>query len=144
MKDYGTDEDFLNSPIFDDETGFGGNGAWVPGNFTHPAEGFPINAPWDIPDRSGGGCIQTGPFANLSSSFGPHDFVEYNPNPECVRRDFGPQSFRDLTNPESIELGMSQPDYGWFSLISEPTFHAGGHLGVGGLYGHMADKWASR
>lgn len=144
LKDYGTDDDFLNSPIFDVETGMGGNGAWVPGNFTHPEEGFPVNAPWDMPDRTGGDCIHTGPFVNFSSSFGPHNFVGYNPNPDCLRRDFSPESFRGLTNPESIALGMSQPDFGWFSITSEPTFHAGGHMGIGGLYGHMTDKWASR
>ncbi|KAH7347473.1 hypothetical protein B0T11DRAFT_333582 [Plectosphaerella cucumerina] len=142
-RDFGTDEDFFNSPVFDEVTGLGGNGAWVLGNITHPEPGFSINAPWDMPDRTGGSCIQTGPFANLTSSFGPHDNIAFNPQPECVRRDFSPQSFQDITNPDNVEMAMAQVDYGWFSMMTEPTIHAGGHLGVGGLYGHMADKWAS-
>ncbi|KAK8041737.1 Tyrosinase-like protein orsC [Apiospora rasikravindrae] len=34
------DDDLINSPVFDVETGFGGNGGWVGGNYTHPAPGM--------------------------------------------------------------------------------------------------------
>ena len=135
-------EDFINSPIFHKDHGFGGNGNWVPGNFTNPAPGLPVNPPWDVPDRTGGGCIQTGPFANLTTHLGPEDSVALNPH--CVRRDFSPVSFANMSGPAAVKEGMSQPDHGWFDRITESSFHAGGHWGVGGLYGHMTDKWSSR
>lgn len=37
------DEDLLKSPVFDIETGFGGNGGWIGGNFTNPAPGMVRN-----------------------------------------------------------------------------------------------------
>ena len=135
-------DDFFNSPLFDTESGFGGNGDWVPGNFTHPEPGFPVNPPWDVVDRTGGGCIQTGPFKGLQTHMGPANNTEYNPH--CVRRDFAPENFANMSGPASVAEGLSQVDHGWFDNVTESTFHSGGHWGVGGLYGHMTDKWASR
>lgn len=134
--------DFANSPIFDTETGFGGNGEWVPGNFTHPDPDLVVNTPWDVPDRTGGGCITDGPFAGMVTNLGPADGIALNPH--CIRRDFAPESFANMSGPTLVEEGMSQPDYGWFDRVTESTFHSGGHWGVGGMYGHMTDKWASR
>lgn len=140
LLDAGDDETFFSSPVFDTEHGFGGNGDWVPGNFTHPE--LPVNVPWDVPDRTGGGCVKDGPFAGLQSNLGPDASVEYNPH--CVRRDFAPYSYYNFSGPAAIEEGMSQPDYGFFDRVTESTFHSGGHWGVGGLYGTMTDKWSSR
>ena len=134
--------DFINSPIFDTKSGFGGNGDYIPGNFTHPEPGFPVNTPWDVVGRSGGGCIQDGPFENLQTNLGPQNGTALNPH--CVTRDFSAFSFRNMSGPAAVEEGMGQLDYGWFDRISESTFHSGGHWGVGGLYGTMTDMWASR
>ena len=41
----GDEEDYGQGTL---GTGFGGNGDWVPGNFTHPEPGFPVNPPWDV------------------------------------------------------------------------------------------------
>jgi tyrosinase len=133
---------FFNSPIFDNKHGFGGNGGWVPGNFSNPEPGLPVNPPWDVPDRSGGGCIKKGPFAGLKSNLGPGNGTAFNPN--CIRRDFAPLSFRDMSGPDAIKDGMGQKDFGFFDRVTESTFHSGGHWGVGGLYGTMTDKWQSR
>ncbi|KAG4275756.1 hypothetical protein FPRO04_08270 [Fusarium proliferatum] len=97
---------FVNSPIFDNKHGFGGNGAWIPGNFSNPEPGLPVNPPWDVPDRSGGDCIKSGPFAGLKSNLGPGNGTAYNPN--CIRRDFAPLSFRDMSGPAAVEDGMQQ------------------------------------
>ncbi|CAG9945977.1 unnamed protein product [Clonostachys rosea f. rosea IK726] len=132
---------FFNSPIFDTKHGFGGNGPWIPGNFDNPAPGQTVNTPWDVPDRTGGGCIQDGPFAGLMSNLGPSNKTDYNPH--CVQRDFAPLTFASMSGPLSVATGLALPNFGWFDRITESSFHAGGHWAVGGLYGTMTDKWAS-
>jgi tyrosinase len=103
---------------------------------------LPTTAPYDIPDRTGGGCIEDGPFAGLLSNMGPSKNIWYNPH--CVRRDFSSDKLTNLSGTASVEEQMAQPDYGWFEKTTEPTVHAGGHLGIGGLYGTMSDVFASR
>jgi tyrosinase len=140
--DGGSLDKFKSSPIFDTVAGFGGNGAYLPGNFSNPQPGLFVGAPWDIPDRTGGGCIPDGPFKDWMVKLGPGTNIQ--PNSHCVRRDFAPISFTNMTSPESVADGLSKPDYGFFSSTTEFSVHAGGHLGVGGLYGVMADQWSSR
>lgn len=135
------DETFLSSPIFDNEHGFGGNGDFVGGNWSNPADGLHVNTPWDVPDRSGGGCLETGPFAGLMSNLGPEANIESNPH--CIRRDFSPGSLRNMSGSDAVATGMAQEDYGFFDRVTELSIHSGGHWGVGGLYGHMTDKWSS-
>ncbi|VUC27282.1 unnamed protein product [Clonostachys rosea] len=133
---------FFNSPIFDTKHGFGGNGPWIPGNFDNPAPGQTVNTPWDVPDRTGGGCIQDGPFAGLQTNLGPGNGTAYNPH--CVQRDFAPLTFASMSGPLAVLTGLALPNFGWFDRVTESSFHAGGHWAVGGLYGTMTDKWASR
>ncbi|KAG5763064.1 hypothetical protein H9Q69_002440 [Fusarium xylarioides] len=118
---------FVNSPIFDNKHGFGGNGAWIPGNFSNPEPGLPVNPPWDVPDRSGGDCIKSGPFAGLKSNLGSGNGTVYNPT--CIRRDFAPLSFRDMSGPAAVEDGMQQSDFGHFDRLTQSTTHSGGHWG---------------
>ncbi|KAI6369163.1 hypothetical protein MCOR25_004516 [Pyricularia grisea] len=63
-----TIENFAKSPVFDDVYGLGGNGAFIE-DVSSPIE-FPIKTPTEIPGRTGGGCVTTGPFANLTVSMG--------------------------------------------------------------------------
>jgi tyrosinase len=140
--DTSSPQDFLNSPIFDTETGFGGNGAFIPGNMTNPAPGMFVGPPRDIPDRSGGGCIPNGPFKDLTAHIGPG--INVSSNPHCVRRDFAPESLANNSGPAMVEAAMAFPDYGSFSRGTEFTTHPGGHWGIGGIYGAMSDKWSSR
>jgi tyrosinase len=139
--DSADDEAFFSSPIFDNKTGFGGNGKYIGGNFSNPAEGLKVNTPWDVPGRSGGGCLDSGPFAGLKANLGPEASVE--PTSYCVRRDFSAQSLRDMSGPAMVKEGNAQKDYGFFDQVTELSTHSGGHWGIGGLYGTMTDKWAS-
>ncbi|KAI8152300.1 hypothetical protein K4K49_009686 [Colletotrichum sp. SAR 10_70] len=135
----------LKSPVFDPDTGFGGNGEWVPGTPENPEPGIPLTGGtlvFNMSDRTGGGCIPNGPFANLTLHMGPQNSVAYNE--WCVRRDFTPNQFMSLGNAASVAEGMAQPDYGFFSKLTEDTIHGAGHQGVGGMYGVLSDIWASR
>ncbi|KAK6843889.1 hypothetical protein PG987_004749 [Apiospora arundinis] len=137
------DDDLLKSPVFDIETGFGGNGGWIGGNFTNPAPGMIVQPPQDVPDRTGGGCLQNGPFADLSTFLGPHNNTEKKGR-NCVRRDLAPASLRNMSGPARVVEAMRLPDYGhWERATDGATLHPGGHWGVGGLYGSMTDLWAS-
>lgn len=141
--DTGSKDDFFNSPIFDPETGFGGNGDWVPGNSSHPADGVEITSGGlDMPDRTGGGCINNGPFKNAINNLGPNANKEYNPH--CIRRDFVPSRFMGHSSQANVTEAMNLPDFGTFDRITETSIHGGGHLGVGGLYGTMTDGYSSR
>jgi tyrosinase len=127
------DEYFARSPVFDADTGFGGNGQFVPVNESNPFE---------VPGRTGGGCVQDGPFAGDSQlvHLGPTSSVTYNP--QCLKRDFSAGFARRYLGLNQTQLTLSQPNYGWFDSVVEggPSFdasgvHGGGHYGVGGTYG---------
>lgn len=98
--------------------------------------------PLDMFDRSGGGCVSDGPFANMTIHIGPGPstaFYEW-----CVRRDFIPSQFLLAANSTTVVTAMDYPNFGLFSRNSEITTHNAGHIAVGGLYGVLTDKWASR
>lgn len=63
-----TAESFVKSPVFDNTYGFGGNGPYI--EDISDDEEFPVKTPTEIPGRSGGGCVQEGPFANLTVPMG--------------------------------------------------------------------------
>ncbi|EJT75052.1 hypothetical protein GGTG_08890 [Gaeumannomyces tritici R3-111a-1] len=134
-------DDMAASPIFDPDTGFGGNGEWIPGTQSQPSPEMelPLPSTHEFPDRSGGGCIPDGPFEGLDTALGPRGSVAYNPR--CVRRDFCPATFARMV--ANVRPALRMPTYGDFVASSEPNAHASGHYGVGGLYGAMTDKWSS-
>lgn len=129
----GSDDAFARSPVFDAETGFGGNGPYVGGN---------ASGPFAVPGRTGGGCVPDGPFSGRDDlvRLGPAGSVSYNP--QCLRRDLSPGFARRYLGMNQTELTLRQDDYGWFARVVEggPSFdasgiHGGGHYGVGGTYG---------
>ena len=128
---------FTESPVFDPVFGFGGNGPFVPSNNTN-----------DVPGRTGGGCVEDGPFRDLVVNLGPLD--DLSGNPRCLKRDFSPYFAGRYLGMNQTELTLEQPDFGWFDNVVEggPSFdasgvHGGGHYSVGGTYGQMGDLYAS-
>ncbi|KAL6853090.1 hypothetical protein ACO1O0_007643 [Amphichorda felina] len=128
---------FTESPVFDPVFGFGDNGPFIPSNNTN-----------DVPGRTGGGCVEDGPFKDLVVNLGPLD--DLSGNPRCLKRDFSPYFAGRYLGMNQTELTLEQPDFGWFDNVVEggPSFdasgvHGGGHYSVGGTYGQMGDLYAS-
>ncbi|KAF5502368.1 Tyrosinase ustQ [Colletotrichum aenigma] len=137
-------EDLGASEVFDPESGFGGNGEWVPGTFEDPEEGIPVTAegvPVSFDGRTGGGCIPNGPFANMTIHMGPGASTAYYE--WCVRRDFMPQFFNESAHSTVIAGLMLLPDFGQLTRQAEISVHGAGHPGVGGLYGTLTDTYSS-
>ena len=112
----------------------------APGNGSMGGNGsMPIMPPFN---HTGGGCIATGPFANLTVHLGPMWNVTYNPR--CVKRDFGEEMFISSGNQSNIDRAMAQTTFGAMTLAAEWTVHNAGHGGVGGMLGDMIDAWSSR
>lgn len=91
--------------MWDDDTGFGGNGT--------------------EPD----GCVTTGPFANRTEHIGPlEETTDY-----CFKRiwdnDYGVATELSTV----IDDCYSYNDYAGFWYCVSGTLHLGGHAGVGGL-----------
>lgn len=134
-------EKWAASPVFDPVTGFGGNGPFVP---TDPGD------PFNVPGRTGGGCVTNGPFAGIPDlvHLGPANGTAYNP--QCLKRDLSPYFAGRYLGMNQTALTLAQPDFGWFARVVEggPNFeqsgiHGGGHYGVGGRFGQMGDLYTS-
>lgn len=150
---------YEKSPIFDPSSGFGGNGKSI----RHPGINAQINLPpapevnTYIPPGSGGGCVTTGPFANLIINFGPikvgANYTLYNNpqnlahTPHCLNRDFNQAVASPSINQGAVDILLRQPDIASFlNVINFGTvpgvqgLHGGGHIAVGG---EMSDFFSS-
>ncbi|KAJ0123969.1 Tyrosinase [Diaporthe amygdali] len=133
--DVGSDEAFVNSPVFSAELGFGGNGPYVEGSSSDP---------FAVPGRTGGGCVSDGPFSGKDDivHLGPASSVVYNP--QCLKRDLSPSFARRYLGMNQTVLTLNQTDYGWFDRVVEggPSFDASGIHGgqMGDLYASPADS----
>ncbi|KAI2638823.1 hypothetical protein GGS26DRAFT_587595 [Hypomontagnella submonticulosa] len=136
----------LDSLIFDTEEGFGGNGEWVEDPSIYPDE---WKTDIDIPGRSGGGCITDGPFAGVNASMGPGNHTDYTPR--CIRRDFSTSLMSRTLDAGTADFIKSATSYFEFEHRTEGlapgiegvSVHGGGHLGLGGVLGDMANTWSS-
>ena len=141
-----------NSPLFhadSPEQTMSGNGAPVP----HDGITFPIAPPpFDtLPPGTGGGCVTTGPFRNMTVNLGPilpslPLPIPPNPqsdglghNPRCLRRDINRHAAAHATSNITLELLTSNTDIYWFQKTMEGQaeigkygVHAGGHYTVSG------------
>ncbi|KAK6224838.1 tyrosinase central domain-containing protein [Colletotrichum tabaci] len=144
------------SPVFDgSETSMGGNGAPIARE-----EGMHLlqrvsNTTIKLPPGSGGGCVETGPFSDMTVHVGPLSLVQYgttttfavdrptDDHPRCLRRDLNRHvaaryaSFRNTT-----ELILNHDGIEWFQAVMqgddrytpgvEIGVHGGGHYTIGG------------
>lgn len=135
-----SEANFLKAPVFQSLFGFGGNGPYA-------EDGF-VSAPFDIPGRTGGGCVRDGPFANQKLHVGPGFSV--TPNSYCLKRDINPSFVMRTLNSSVVANTLAQPDFKHFDMALQGgvtldtfTIHAGGHLGIGGKFGTIADVYSS-
>lgn len=112
---------FVQSLIFDAIYGFGGNGPLVPVNTSNN----------EVPGRTGGGCVQDGPFVNMTVHLGPAASLERND--QCLRRDLAPDYAATYLGKDKLDGVITQADYGWFARTIEggpawddSQIHAGG------------------
>ncbi|ORY64440.1 uncharacterized protein BCR38DRAFT_343695 [Pseudomassariella vexata] len=135
------DRPLEESALFDgSEYSLGGNGEYLPEQGDIPtADGG------TFPHGTGGGCVFTGPFANLNLNimflgFGfipsglPDNWTE--PDPHCLDRDLNDLSLRTLLNQERIDTALSQPDIEGFQNWTDSYkavygMHEAGHVAVG-------------
>lgn len=143
-----TIEGYPNSPLFDTTYGLGGNGPYL-SDAEIAAENLPVLIPLPIPGRTGGGCLDNGPFANLSAHMGFGLSFDYNPR--CVRRDFSPELVSIAASDAHFEAALDAPTYYDFNIavqghnltVPGMTLHAAYHLGVGGQVGDNSDTYSS-
>ncbi|KAK9481697.1 hypothetical protein V1527DRAFT_486371 [Lipomyces starkeyi] len=140
--DVNTEADFPKSPVFDPVYGFGGNGAYI--NTTSWT-----NVSLHIPGKTGGGCISTGPFVNMSVNMGPGS-NSFTYNPRCLTRDFSPWLVTRTLNASVVAWALQAPDFYEFDrrveggvTLDTATYHSGGHKGVGGDIGEISDLYSS-
>ena len=118
--------DFFDSPVFDETTGFGGDG--------------------ESGDKSEH-CVQTGPFSNRTFflNVGPDDQLKYKPH--CLSRNFRKEWVGGLESRE-IERLAKATTFKRFDFIIEGTrsssndtvpqnVHSSGHNVVGGDHAHF-------
>jgi tyrosinase len=143
--DADTEQAFLDSPLFDPITGFGGNGPYVNTtnmNNTNLGEE-------KVPGKTGGGCVPNGPFVNLSVNMGPGNSTAYNPR--CLKRDFSPYLVSWTLNSSLVNWVLAADSYAVFDLraqgdgisVWDMTYHGGGHAGVGGDTGDIGNPYSS-
>ncbi|KAK1514570.1 uncharacterized protein CCOS01_13851 [Colletotrichum costaricense] len=141
------------SPIFDgSETSMSGNGDFVPGR--EPIRlggqnGLPII---ELPVGTGGGCVNSGPFKNMTVNLGPAaldlpgGISEANPNgpltynPRCLKRDLTTEVNLLFANVTAVLSNILQPQNVYdFQMQMQGVpgsgnigIHGGGHYSLGG------------
>jgi tyrosinase len=143
-----------NSPIFDGSaTSMSGDGAPLPGKADQIMLGASQGLdPIYLPVGSGGGCVTSGPFSNMTVNLGPAaldlpgGLVDSNPagplayNPRCLKRDLTDAVNQEYSNTLEILLNIVQPtnvmDF-QMQMQGVPGsgrigIHGGGHYSLGG------------
>jgi tyrosinase len=131
------------SPVFDGTpSSLSGDG--LPTNLTSP---IVLGPNLTLPHGTGGGCVTTGPFANLTVPMAyispnylrngtlPATAFAYQPN--CLRRDLNPSIARLYTSPTNITSALETALNG---LLGGGTLgiHSGAHFSVGGAVGQLS------
>jgi tyrosinase len=111
----------VKSPVFDSSYSLGGNGPLIAGNASNNG----------VPGRTGGGCLENGPFVNKTVHLGPFAFLERND--QCLKRDLAPEYAATYLAGDKLTIVMSQTNYGWFertleggTAFGDSQIHTGG------------------
>ncbi|KAH8147820.1 uncharacterized protein LAJ45_08286 [Morchella importuna] len=130
---------FLAAPVFANSA-FGGNGPYVENGTVVGLEG--------VTGRTGGGCVPNGSFKDLELHLGPGTNLERNN--QCLTRDIAFPIILKCLTATAVDKALAAENYQAFDMEAEGgttpeafTYHAGGHLGIGGAYGTIADIYAS-
>ncbi|KAK4214968.1 putative tyrosinase [Rhypophila decipiens] len=133
----------LDSPLFDGGVGsIGGNGDYVP----HGCSQALPNGLNCIPPGTGGGCVTTGPFANMTANLGPLSLTlsgipglenldpaanPYTYNPRCLRRDVSSWvSQQWLNDRNTTDLIIENDNIADFQYVMQGDDFADGNFGV--------------
>ncbi|KAF4309645.1 Tyrosinase [Botryosphaeria dothidea] len=142
-----------NSPLFDgSETSLSGDGA--PLNYSS-TDRIIINGGTDastyLPPGTGGGCVTSGPFVNMTVNLGPaglsllngksdNSSYPFEHNPRCLKRSLTDESNQRFANETSVLNLLTKPQdvydfeftmQGWPNS-AEQGVHGGGHFSFGG------------
>ncbi len=130
-----TADDLTGSPIFNgDEFSMSGDGAYVD-------DGPVVLAPtFSIPHGLGGGCVTTGPFANMQYTMQPISIqglitgsplppTAFENNGSCLTRDLNPFAAQTWCNWTAFDEAVAAPDQATFSTLLNGAF-GGGSLGL--------------
>ncbi|KAL2181126.1 uncharacterized protein P884DRAFT_312111 [Thermothelomyces heterothallicus CBS 202.75] len=79
-----------------------------------------------------GGCVTTGPFADMKVNLGPGDSLAYNPR--CLKRNISKSYAAMTTADKTYALITGSADIARFqdTMQAVPGVHAGGHFTIGG------------
>lgn len=146
----------MDSPVFDPVTGFGGNGPFIETPADFVAYGIdmtvlPLDGQGPVSDargnarlaaglprlqatRTGGGCVQDGPFKDLKIRIGPWNAT--GNNERCLNRDFAPAFAEAIPAVDGIRRLMASDSFANVTSSIE-GIHGVGHVGVGGLIGEV-------
>lgn len=140
-----TADNLQGSEVFDgSECSMSGDGAFT--------DGGPIvlGPNLTLPPGSGGGCVTSGPFANLEITFapinisvalsgGPLPANAFDNNPACLTRDLNTYVAQTFDNQALVDAALATPDIASFqaALNGDPLagglgLHLGAHFTVGG------------
>lgn len=146
-------DDPIGSPLFDGSAySLSGDGEAIPHDgpfFSVPNTAFSRT----LPAAGGGGCVQGGPFANMTVNLGPLNFNGSLPgyigsgsgfdyNPRCLTRDINSNMSSQYLNYQVISnaIGNSSTYSDFNKTLYYPGLHAIGHFVIGGL---MDDSFTS-
>ena len=139
-------DDLTKSPVFDGSSySMGSNGKSIPHG---PVNDTALGSTRLLNPGTGGGCIEAGPFVNLTINLGPYALLPAGPNnglgynPRCLHRDFSAEWSNNTKPTDVVNVVNGSRDIVSFDKDLEALKgpHAGGHFGVGGM---MADQHAS-
>lgn len=142
-----------DSPIFDgSETSLSGNGKYI-ANRSDIVLGLSLGLPAiHLPTGTGGGCVTSGPFANLSVNLGPAALDEpggisasnsngsLSYNPRCLKRDLTDYVVQKYANATAVLSNILDYDNVYdfeYAMQGVPGsgslgIHGGGHYAMGG------------